>query len=415
MLGLAGCPRKLKETKTVEVNVPRVCPPAKAPEPPVKELALVAVVRSGGGRLAVLAAASGFGKVVAEKGQVGREHATVTAISDDTMTAITPTGDVITRRVATELVAPTPTTPARTPPVKEVPKADEKALTAWRESVLDYVSLGFGVPADALLAVAVAGSTHRSAPMAKVLNALGWAAVNDIDQILVTRLQATDAKVLLDGVAPNQAAYDGFVGRLRQASPLIARVKPINAAQGPAGLQFQLSLDVPLVSAETLARKAGGADAGPMSKDTLRALDSRAKRLPRDPRLTGFDARLKAWATEAGLKVSRVARLGTDVVDGYLGMVTYEIEASGDLQALLVFLSVLRDEKTNKHPVVVDPLTMEPGRIKLSVRVPWVAGKAESRSPAPAPIALPRLPGEHAWRSAYAAGVVDALRDPFKK
>ncbi len=288
-----------------------------------------------------------------------------------------------------------------------------KELADWRTSVVSFVTAGYGVPVDVLLVLSVATMPHQPAAVAEAMAKLGWTPAPGIEKTSFDRLHVEEGKITVSGVTPGKAAFDTLLKRLKTSNPLLTRVKVISSGPKPGGFGFELGIEAPLVAASQVAIQGNPSGAKPLPSSLEAKLGKAAARLPRDPTLSGQESELQTMADQSGLTVDSLSRVGDPIAEGYLGMVTYELKASGPAQALITWLAKLRGRGQSNSPVIVDPLTVDATGIRATVRVPYVAGKSDARKPAPPSIFLPNLSSER-WSTARSIPV-PSLRDPFTR
>lgn len=411
---LSGCPRKLTEKVVVTVEKPCPPPPPKKADPPIANLVTVAVVQSAGVEKAVIASA-GFAKVIAVGEPIGAERAVVTAIAPDGITVRMPNTSSLKIKWSERLagVAAQPDQPVPQQAQPHVLPAPELAnLIAWRKSVVGFVTGGYGVPVDVLLAVSIAhldddgsGKTHS------VISQLKWPQLAGIRRATVTRLAIKDGTITLDGVAPDKATAQGILARLKAANPLISAAQMV--ASGPIrdGFKYSISLEAPRVKASDIA-VAGSSPGTPLPPAARADLDKLAATIPGNAAMGGAEADLKVLAASSGLTVASLARSRQSITEGYLGTVNFKLSATGTGIGLLKFLGNLRLAGRTQRPVVVDPLVVAGQKIEMTIRVPFVAGNTDSRVPAPTVLMLPKL-SNPVWDSVRKALPLDTLRDAF--
>jgi len=417
-----GCP--VKKEKIVEKIVEKevATPVATKPTASVKDMVMVARVKVGDGEKAVLASGQDFAALVGVGEPIGTEGGSVTGIAANGATVRLPdTTSILIRKSDTVPQAGgagEPGTPggvvSADQALSDAELAKLKELEQWRGSVVSYVTSGYGVPADVLLALAVAGMPHRPPTVGEALNKLGWQAAAGIDAVGLTRVTIEGGKISAAGNAPNKAAFDAYLKRLKDAGPLLKSAKMLSLEPAGGGFNFELSIDAPLVGADDVAISGNASGPKPLPDDMRDRLTKAAAKLPTSAAVAGFDADLKNLASSSGLTVQSVARQPKSVEEGFLGMVSFKLQATGSTQALIALLSSLRrNGATEGPPVVVDPLIVPGNTIAATVRVPYVAGKADARAPAPSPIFLPSLNSPR-WRPVRAIPPA-SLRDPLKR
>ncbi len=412
--GLTGCPKKL--TERVEVPVPRECPAGGPPAPTAKAMTALTVIKHDGSVRAVLGGGAGspWVALVAAGDRVGADKATVAAI-DDGMVALKladGSNHVLTVGAVANVAAGTPT-PAVAPGTPAAPpsKEDALALAKWRQSVLQALAAGQGIPHDALLVVGLALSDNKLPPIAEATNKFGWTPLPGIETSFLVGLKIDNGQLTLDGVAPEKRFLDALVERLRAAAPYVVRVKVSSQAPGQQGFHFQLQVDLAVLKSADLAiaKAPGGHDGGTLPEEAKQLLSRDSERLPTDPRLDLFENEIKGIAAPAGLQQFTLTRVPEIAEDGYLGVVSFTVEAVGNTRNALVFFAKLRE--ASPKLLAIDPFECKAGRITATLRVPFVRGKADARAPTPASLATSAPTGAK-WDGLRKIEPID-LRDPF--
>lgn len=422
---LAGCPKKLTEKVETPVEKRVEVPVQVDRKVPVASLVMVAQVKSAGKQKAVLACGT-YATVVAVGDRVGVEGAAVLNITGGGVNVQLPTGGETMLPQATEMPADcgaettgaatggdtagaTGGQPAASHTAAEVEAAE--ALAVWRSYVITHIKKGYGVPVDVLRAVSMATSSHTGPKVADALAQIGWTPVDGIEQALMTRIEIKNGAVTAQGTAPNKATFDALLSRLQRANPLIDKADIIQSEGVGGVLKFQLSMKAWLITGSQVADGTHQPASKPMPVDVKMSLDKTSADLPQSSALGGFDAALKQLADKSGV-VATVTR-GRTTEDGYLGTVSFEVTTRGPTQDLILFLDRVRQERVSDFPVVVDPLVVSAGQAKMTLLVPYVSGKADTRSPTPTvPMPMPSMTADR-WKSARSIRRRE-LRDPFK-
>jgi len=124
------------------------------------------------------------------------------------------------------------------------------------------------------------------------------------------------------------------------------------------------------------------------------------------------DQGIRSAAEQFGLQVSQLRKHNQPVEEGVLGRVVFDMTASGSMKAVLPFLRQLQS-RSNKIPMVLDPLTIEASTLRTTIHVAYKAGGTDNRTPAPSrvqsvPTNLPK------WSRASRLSL-DAVRNPFAR
>ena len=95
-----------------------------------------------------------------------------------------------------------------------------------------------------------------------------------------------------------------------------------------------------------------------------------------------------------------------------MGRVAFDLTATGSMKAVIPFLQLLLD-RSNKNPLVIDPMTIEASTLRATIHVAYAAGGTDNRTPAPntiqtVPTDLPK------WSRARRLSL-DAVRNSFAR
>jgi hypothetical protein len=417
---LAGCPKKLTP-KEVECPPATVAAPADAP-PPVAELVLTGIVTAAGQKRAIFAK-DGYAIVVSEKGLVGSDGAVVDVILSDAVSLRLADGQVKRLPIATELAAVPAAAPAAGAPAGTVAAAPTSAPTApvgpltaveqWRQSVMQGISKGYGVPYEVVLAVALAVTPSDAVDVASAHRGLGWEPIADLAKVRVDRVDVRAGTLRVTGgaVSPEQVA--AFKKRFETANPVVTSVKDGQPAPRSDGLLgFEFVIETPLVRGDDVAQVS--APAGLPEPERAARLQPFAEKIAPSAVLGGFEAEVRTAGTRAGFKTFTIGRDPSAMEDGSLGAVSYKVTGSGGLVATVAFLQAIKPPRANLGgvPVVFDPLVVSADGFEATIRVPYLTGKADARETAPPVLMLPQLLNPR-WSTAIHVPTA-MLQDPFK-
>lgn len=409
----AGCPRKITERVIETVQAP--CAPSgpiAAPAPSIDALTVAAILTTPEGRKAVIVA-PGYAALVGEKDAIGAEGGTVTNVLGDGITLQTRDGKSRRLSVSTELGAAPAPNPGQDP-VAPAPAdaAGSAELELWREAVLGGVNKGFGVPYEAVLTIALAVTGSESPDVLTAQRSLEWATDVSLAAVRYERITIRQGRLLLEGSAPTEALATALKTRLESSNPVVQGVRAAPVPPRTDGqVGFSFTVETPLLAADDIAR-VGAAD-GPVVKSAR--LEPHFGDIAPNSALGGFEDEARAAGTGAGFKTFEVQKSTGTVEEGLLGYASFQVTATGSLGTIVDFLRTVKPPqgKLGGRPVVVDPLVVTGEQVQMTVLVPYIVGKADSRSPAPDAKILPKLLNQR-WSAAVAVPTT-LLRDPFKK
>jgi len=403
----SGCPRKLTE------KVPVPCNSASGPAPSVHSLATATVLGAGENQRAVVTSGD-YAAVVRVNEKVGSEQAVVQSIRGDEIRAVLSNGQVVVidsapTETASEANASASSSEATAPSGPVQPQR----LVAWRTSLLDALRAGGGVPHSVFMALSLAlGDTERPS-VKSAMEPMGWEEAPGIEKIYLTRFHLANGRVRVEGVAPTEKDSTALVRRLRSAAPYIRQVSGGNGRNITEGHQFNLSFQVAGVRATDIAKEnAAMGAATPLPMELRETLRKATVGLPTSQAVPGADQGIRRAAEQFGLQVTQLRKHPQPVEEGALGRVAFDITASGSMKAVIPFLQLLQD-RSNKNPLVMDPVTIEASTLRATIHVAYSAGGTDSRSPAPnliqvVPTNLPK------WSRARRLSL-DAVRNPFAR
>lgn len=412
---LAGCPKKIVETIPGEQKpCAPVAAPVEKPTASVKNMVTVAVVKGPDGNDRAVVAAQGYAAVVAQHEKVGSEQATVMLIRTDGITVRMPDRTSRLVPMASELPATEGEPGTDAPDAKPAAMTDEEKKlleehVRWRKLVIGGITNGYGVPRHVLVALTAVMSEHKPDATKAALNGLEWKPQPGVSRARLIRIQVHDGKVTVDGDAVNEANFAAILARLKSASPLIRTAKEISKGGAP-GYRFRLELTAPLIVANDIAMpgKSGGEKAIPA--DVLAVLTKASSGMAKNPAMGDFDSELRELAQKSGLGGVQASRMKGSTEEGYLGMVSFELEGTGTIANARTFLRTLQRQGVSKQRVVVDPMTIQGQKIQMTIRVPYVTSNSDARKNARTPI-LSALDADR-WKPVRAQ--LETLRDPLR-
>lgn len=409
----AGCPKKITDRVIETVQAPCVPNgPVAAPSPSIDALTVAAILTTPEGRKAVVVA-PGYAALVGEKDAIGAEGGTVTNVLGDGITLQTRDGKSRRLAVSTELgAAPSPEVGPDSVAPAPTDQGGNPELDLWREAVLGGINKGFGVPYEALLTVALAVTGSESPDVLTAQRGLEWATDVSLAAVSLERISVRRGRLLLEGSVPSEALASALKTRLESSNPVIQGVRAAPVPPRTDGrVGFSFTVETPLLAADDIAR-AGAAD-GPVVKSAQ--FEPHIGDIAPNSALGGFDDEARAAGTRAGFKTFEVTKSAGTVEEGLLGYASFDVTATGGFGTVVDFLRTVKQPmgKIGGRPVVVDPLEVTGEQVQMTVLVPYVVGKADSRSPAPPAKILPKLLNQR-WSAAVAVPTTQ-LRDPFKK
>jgi hypothetical protein len=396
--------RALTAINTREVNT----------EPSLDCLGLVRVVEGPAGAKKAVIGAEGYLRMVGADDVIGFESAKVTAVNKGSITVATPSGD-ITKILKSERLKSVPCdgdVVARDTPVAADPVPSNPALEPrfrWRSQVIRGITRGYGIPVEMAYAVILSQSTHSEAATVNALRSLGWAPSADIERAWLNRLEYRQGEMTVDGHAPNRETVDSIVSRLKSANPIISDVKR-TSEKPDKGVAYTLKVKGPAISLRDIVMQdvKDGTDTWP---DEMRQkLDAAAQSLPRNNALGGFAADLKGVAAQVGVTITRAERQANSIEEGYLGVVSYQVEGAGDTKAFMDLLITLQTKGVTGKRVVIDPMVLNGTSLTATLRVPYIVGKVGGRTPIPSLILARKQ--SNRWKPALEL-TMDKVRDPF--